>query len=654
MCGIAGYINFDGTPADAAVLEDMIGALAHRGPDEHGVYTGAGAGLAHARLSIIDLSGGRQPMASESGSLHITFNGEIFNYLELRAELIRRGRNFRTNSDTEVLLRLYEEGGEDCLGELNGQWAFAIWDERERRLFLSRDRLGVRPLFYAKTPRSLIFASEIKAIFMHPEAPREFDPVGLDEIFTLWGTVPPRTAFRGVYELPPGHSAVVKSGEMAVRRYWALDYTPEPGPPRPEGEYVEELQALLADAVRLRLRSDVPVGAYLSGGLDSTLVAALVKRSCGARFQTFSIAFDDPEFDESAYQNEAARFLDTEHEQVRLAGEEIASAFPEVVWHAEKPILRTAPAPLYLLSRLVRRSGYKVVLTGEGADEMFGGYDIFKEAKIRRFCAAHPDSKLRPLLLKRLYPYLKNIQAQPLGYLNAFFQVTEDSKSDPFLSHRPRWELTSRLKLFYSDEVKASLRGADALAAVAETVPESYFGWDWLARAQYLEASLLLPGYILSSQGDRMAMAHSVEARFPFLDHRVARFAAKLPAQLKLKALNEKYILKRAAGGLVPPAVARRKKQPYRAPEASSFFSRSSDYVTEMLSAARIRSDGIFDAAAVERLSLKVRQGGAIGIKDNMALVGILSTSLLLDQFINHFRGVQTCRQRNARSCASS
>jgi asparagine synthase (glutamine-hydrolysing) len=653
MCGIAGYVNFDGTPPDAAVLEEMIGVLAHRGPDERGIYTGCGAGLAHARLSIIDLSGGRQPMASESGSLHITFNGEIFNYLELRADLIRRGRRFLTNSDTEVLLRVYEDKGEECLNELNGQWAFAVWDERERRLFLSRDRLGVRPLFYAKTARSLIFASEIKALFMHPDAPREFDPAGLDQVLTFWGTVPPRTVFRGIYELPPGCSAVVRDGDIAVRRYWQLDYSPEPTPQRREEDCAAELRDLLEDAVRLRLRSDVPVGAYLSGGLDSTVVAALAKR-CGARLKTFSMAFDDPEFDESTYQNEATRFLDTEHEQVRLTGEAIAGAFPDVVWHAEKPILRTAPAPLYLLSRLVRRSGYKVVLTGEGADEMFGGYDIFKEAKIRRFCAARPESKLRPMLLKRLYPYLKNVQAQPLGYLNAFFQVTEQSHLDPFISHRPRWELTSRVKLFYSENLRESLREADALAAVAEAVPESYFAWDWLARAQYLEASLLLPAYILSSQGDRMAMAHSVEARFPFLDHRVVRFAAGLPAQMKLKVLNEKYIVKRAAGGLIPASVARRKKQPYRAPEAASFFARSSEYVEEMLSGPRTRADGVFDAAAVERLAAKVRRGEAIGIKDNMALVGILSTALLLDQFINHFRGTQKCRQRNARSCASS
>ena len=290
------------------------------------------------------------------------------------------------------------------------------------------------------------------------------------------------------------------------------------------------------------LRSDVPVGAYLSGGLDSTVITALARQIAGGRLRTFSVAFDDPEFDESTYQDEVVRFLETEHTQVRCSAADIARVFPDVIWHTERPIVRTAPAPLYLLSRLVRDSGYKVVLTGEGADEMFGGYDIFKEAKIRAFWAAQPESTRRPLLLKRLYPYLQNVQSQPDAYLQAFFRVA-GGVSSCFFSHGPRWQLTSRLKLLFSSDVQQELASHDAYDELKSSLPDGFESWDWFSRAQYLETAVLLPGYILSSQGDRVAMAHSVEGRFPFLDHRVVRFAASLPPRLKMKSAEREVHL---------------------------------------------------------------------------------------------------------------
>ena len=267
---------------------------------------------------------------------------------------------------------------------MNGQWAFAIWDSKRERLFLSRDRLGVRPLFYAKTPDGLIFGSEIKSLLAVPSLSRAIDLEALDELFTFWITLPPRTIFEGVSELPPGHSLVLERGELRVQSYWSLDYDPTKTPVKEE-EAKEALLELLLDATRIRLRSDVPVGAYLSGGLDSTVIAALVKQLGKTHLKTFSIAFEDKDFDESSFQNEASKYLGTDHQGVLCASENIGQVFPEVVWHTEKPVLRTAPAPLFLLSKLVRDQGYKVVLTGEGSDEILGGYDIFKEAKIRRF-----------------------------------------------------------------------------------------------------------------------------------------------------------------------------------------------------------------------------------------------------------------------------
>ena len=642
MCGIAGILNFNGRCVEPRHLARMAGQLKHRGPDDSGIYMDKSAGLAHTRLSIIDLASGQQPMHNDDHSLSIVFNGEIFNYIELRNDLLKRGVKFHTQSDTEVLLRLYEQKGEDCVHSLNGQWAFAIWDSKKERFFLSRDRLGVRPLFYTVTNDAFLFASEIKSIFAVPGISREIDPVALDQIFTFWVSIPPQTIFKNILELPPGHSLTVQNKQVDVKKYWNLDFSLTSDSlnvgPVAEERYASDLLDLLVDATRIRLRSDVPVGAYLSGGLDSSLITALIKKFTNAPLKTFSVAFDDAEFDESGYQNEVTHFLQTDHHKVHCDYEDIARVFPSVIWHTEKPILRTAPAPLYILSELVRDHGYKVVLTGEGSDEMFGGYDIFKEAKIRRFCAAQPDSAFRPLLYRRLYPYQQAMQRQPDAYLSAFFQARPQDHNSEFFSHIPRWQMTSRLKMFFSDEVKTELASQDAYDVLRNSLPAKYFNWDGFCQAQYLESAYLLPGYILSSQGDRAAMAHSVEGRFPFLDHRVVEFASKIPPSLKMKVLNEKYLLKRCAGGLLPPSITKRPKQPYRAPDGKSFFQGTPhEYVDALLSPDRVRQDGLFDSLAVEHLAKKFRNGRAIGVRDNMGFVGILSAPLVVDQFVRNF-----------------
>ncbi len=637
MCGISGFVNRHDRRVDLDQLQAMISTLAHRGPDATELVCSGAAGLAHARLSIIDLEGGRQPMSIAEGKLWITFNGEIFNYVELRQELIQKGHKFATRSDTEVILHLYQEEGEECVRRLNGQWAFAIWDVDQQKLFVSRDRMGVRPVFYTQTADSFLFASEIKALLTHPEVEAALDLEGLDQIFTFWFTLAPRTAFKNIWQLPPAHSLVVQNGKIRTYRYWNLDYSPIELPSRAgERKLSEDLLNLLLDATRIRLRSDVPVGAYLSGGLDSTVITALTHMLVGNRLRTFSVSFEDREFDEGSYQREASAFLNTQHSDIPCTYQDIAEIFPEVIRHTEQPILRTAPAPFFLLSKLVRESGFKVVLTGEGADEMLGGYDIFKEAKIRQFWGRNPSSQWRPLLLKRLYPYMDGIQRQSPAYLKKFFHVTEEDLASPFFSHLPRWELTARLKMLLSDATRAELRNASAVADLEKELPSSYRASGAFSQAEYLEAMYLLPGYILSSQGDRMAMANSVEGRYPFLDFRVVEFAAKLPPSLKMKVLNQKYLLKQAAGGMIPSSILHRHKQPYRAPDGKSFFHSPNSYVDDLLSPERIRQDGVFDAASVSALVTKFRSGRASSVKDNMALVGVLSTQLLVDQFINH------------------
>ena len=639
MCGIAGWFGRASAAVPArALVRRMIGAIAHRGPDAQGFFLDEDIALGHARLSIIDLAGGQQPMANADKSVWISFNGEIFNYVELRDELIARGHRFVTNSDTEVILQLYDELGIDCVTKLNGDFAFALWDARRRRLMLARDRMGVRPLFYTRRNGTLYFASEVKALLEVPGVSAELDPIALDQIFTFWFPLAPRTAFKGIEELKPAHVLIADPHGVDVRPYWNLEYPRlgEEGPhdARAEAAFADEVEHLLLDATRIRLRADVPVGAYLSGGLDSSLVAAAAKRIVPERLRTFSLTFESAEFDESEHQQRMVRALGTAHESVACTTGDIARLFPQAIRHGEKPILRTAPAPLLALSDLAHRNGFKVVLTGEGADEVFAGYDLFKEAKLRRFCARQPESRRRPLLFRRLYPYLPGLQAQSPEYLAAFFGAGVGPLDDPLFSHLPRLRTTAGAKAFFSRELRATLGGYDALGELRENLPAEFARWHPLSQAQYLETAYLLSSYILSSQGDRVAMAHAVEGRFPFLDHRVVELGARIAPQLKLKGLREKHILRKAAERLLPDMIANRTKQPYRAPDAAAFTGPDApDYVARRLAAADLAAAGYFDANAVERLAAKCRNGKFIGFRDNTAFVGILSTELWQREF---------------------
>jgi len=638
MCGIAGFFGWPMLPMQAQnAARNMIDAISHRGPDGQGVLVDGVATLGHARLSIIDLAAGTQPMTDEAGDLAITFNGEIFNYLELRSDLRARGVQFRTESDTEVILRLYQLKGTACVEDLNGDFAFAIWDRRRSTLMLARDRMGVRPLYYAHVGGRLCFASEIKALLRLPGLEANLDPIALDQIFTLWLTLPPRTIFENVCELPPGHVLIATPGGERIERYWSLHF-PRSGDEAPDADEdatAEELRALLTDAVRIRLRADVPVGAYLSGGLDSSVITSLAKGMAGSRLTTFSVTFESAEFDESVYQRQVVEALDTQHRSVACSAAEIGGIFPDVIRHAERPLLRTAPAPLLKLSGLVQRNEFKVVLTGEGADEVLAGYDIFKEAKVRAFCARQPSSRLRPLLFRRLYPYLPGLQAQNPVYLKAFFGSGQDLSDDPLFSHLPRFRTTSRAKAFFSGDLRSSIAGYDALAELRESLPSEFTYWDPLHQAQYLETAYLLPGYILSVQGDRMAMAHAVEGRFPFLDQRIVEYAARIPPRLKLRSLREKHILRKSMEGRLPPAVNRRTKQPYRSPDSQSFFAPTGPaYARELLSRSAIEGSRYFDPHAVEKLTRKCSVQGAVGFADNQALVGVLSTQLWDQAFV--------------------
>ena len=638
MCGIVGALNLTNPePIQEKNLRQMLAMIRHRGPDGFGIYLGEGVGLGNARLSIIDLISGNQPIGNEDGTLWIVFNGEIFNYVELRPQLEARGHRFSTSSDTEVILHLYEDYGPDCLKYLNGQFAIAIWDERDRNLFLARDRLGIRPLFYREHEGQLIFGSEIKAILAYPGVSAAIDPISMDQIFTYWTTLSPRTIFQDIFEVPPGNYLLIENGQIINNTYWSLDFSTKVDQSRATNDYLDEFEELLIDAACIRLRADVPVGAYLSGGIDSSSIAAIIRNYTNRHLDTFSIAFSDPRFDESSYQKRMAKFLGTDHQVVYTQDLDIGAIFPEVIWHAEIPLTRTAPAPMYLLSRLVQDHDYKVVLTGEGADEFLAGYNIFKEAKIRYFWAKQPESEIRPMLLKGLYPHISNLPNSTV-YLASFFGEGLTDTDAPQYSHAIRWRNTQRTKRFFSESLLHEIDTQQNNHPLTLTYPDEYMSWDALSRAQYLESSIFLPGYLLSSQGDRMAMAHSVEGRYPFLDHRVVEFCNHLPPNIKLLGLKEKYLLKRLARNWLPEEILSRPKMPYRAPIHRSFFNHNTpEYVPELLSQKWFKASGLFNPDSVNRLVDKINAGKRLGETDDMALAGILSSQLVYQQFVDDF-----------------
>ena len=643
MCGIAGFINSGKALSKAeseSILNRMMTRIFHRGPDDCGLYLETGMAMGNVRLSIIDISGGYQPLSNKDGSLWIVYNGEVFNYIELRSDLIRKGHTFRTHSDTEVILHMYEEYGSDALQYLNGQFAFAIWDNLKKECFFARDRVGIRPFFYSNVNGNLVFGSEIKSLFEFPEINRHFSKEALKEVFTFWTTLTPRTIFEGVLELPPGHYALYRDGCLEIKKFWSLQFATTTK--QFDGsctDALDQFRYLLTDSVDLRLRSDVPVAAYLSGGLDSSATTALIRKVAPGHLNTFSIGFSDNVFDETTYQQEVSKYFKTNHKSIVCTASDIADWFPKVVWHSEIPLLRTSPAPMLGLSKLVRENGIKVVITGEGADEALAGYNIFKETLIRQFWARQPQSKIRPLLLKKLYPYLPNISQASLGILRMFFGYKLESTNSTVYSHLLRWQNTSNIQKHFTSDLINQLKNYNPVEQYAERIKPEVEGISTLAKAQLIETNVFMSGYLLSSQGDRMAMANSVEGRYPFLDYRLLEFAASLPDEFKLKGMNEKFLLKELMKDKLPLSVLKRNKQAYRAPILEAFIgTKAPDYVNDMLSADSIVTCGVFNPQSVNNLINKIKTAKTPSEVDNMALVGILSTQLLFNYFIKDFR----------------
>lgn len=614
MCGIAGSMALrKGTAVDPSVLARMTRAVLHRGPDSEGVFFEDGLGLGFRRLSINDLDGGSQPMFSEDGNAVMVCNGEIFNHRQLRAELLAKGHRFRTDCDVEVLVHLYEEEGTDLLRRLNGQFAFAIYDRSLRRLFLARDHVGILPLHYAQTRDHFVFGSEAKSVLEHPGVGRTVDLTGLDQVLTFPGLVSPRTMFEGVSSLRAGHYLLVHEHTVQEFPYWDLTY-PRAGElvPEPDEYYVEKLRDLLTEAVRRRLSADVPVGFYLSGGLDSSLIAGLVGELVPPA-DSFSITFPEADIDESGYQRLMAQKVSSRHHEREFTTADIAEGLRRMVLHAETPVKETYNTCSLALASLARESGTTVILTGEGADELFGGYVGYRFDRLGRGGGRSADplaDALEDDVRRRLW-------------------------GDSSVFYERRYHAWREAKLgLYSAGVREAFREVDCLR-FPPVDPAGLAGRDPLDQRSYLDFRLRLSDHLLSDHGDRMAMAHSVEARYPFLDREVVEFATSVPGHLKVHPLGEKYVVRQAAQGLVPPEIIDREKFGFRAPGSPALLRADIEWINDMLSPSRIERQGFFDPKAVERLRVRsLTDGFEIHphYGDDLLLV-VLTFGILLDTF---------------------
>ncbi|MBT6601154.1 MAG: asparagine synthase (glutamine-hydrolyzing) [Nitrospina sp.] len=641
MCGIAGYLTLNGR-ASAGTLHQMLSTIEHRGPDGLSGFVDKQVALGTARLSIVDLEGGSQPALSENRDVCVVFNGEIYNYLEERDLLIQKGHLFSTNSEVETLLGLYTEFGPKFVERLNGQFAIAIWDGRNEALHLYRDRLGIRPLFWHRSNKGFIFASEIKSIFQHHEVAPRLNRQSIAETFRFWTNIADTSSFENIQQLPPGHHAIYKRRELIIDRYWNWPFPCEQKLLKlgSDEEYFEAFSEELSASISRRKMADVPIGVYLSGGIDSSVLALnLSEHMDGEILKTYSVTFANSDFDESSAQKIVARHLGVGNTEVLITEKSIGEVFPQVVWQAETPLFRTAPAPLFLLSRQVHEDNIKVVMTGEGADEVLLGYDLFRETAIRRFWSRAPNSDWRGSLLRRLYSYLPQYQnPRYFRMLLDFYKPHLSDKDDSHYAMAVRWANGAALESFFSEDMKSFIVANDPVQNLNAILPPSYIKSDDIDRAQWIESQSLLSNYLLSSQGDRMSMAHGVESRVPFLDHRFIEFCSRLPRKLKLRGLKDKFILRKTFAKKLPNEIINRPKVAYQAPDLKSFFvdGKAPEYVYDMLSPKRIRENGFFSETRVEQLLKKAESFklDRVSTRDNMAFMLILSTMLLDEIFV--------------------
>ncbi|MBI3895003.1 MAG: asparagine synthase (glutamine-hydrolyzing) [Acidobacteria bacterium] len=559
MCGICGIVNFDKEERiDAELLERMTNTLAHRGPDDAGYFLDGNVGLGHRRLSIIDLSGGKQPIFNEDGSAVIVFNGEIYNYADLTPPLVSQGHTFRTRCDTEVILHSYEQYGSQCVQQLRGMFAFAIWDRHNEQLFLARDRLGVKPIYFYQGAGFFAFASEIKALLELPSARCALDPEAFDLYLSLRYVPGPRTMFQGIYKLQPGHFLLFNRSGVRIQRYWDVPYDPHPRP-RAWSDTVEEFEQLLEESVRLRLMAEVPLGVFLSGGLDSsTILAVMSKITQGERIKTFSVGYGGGAAEEKSnefyYANLAATAFRAEHHEFRVNAQDFADFIPELVWHLDEPLADPSCIPLYFISKLARNY-ITVVLSGEGADELLGGYYIYRKM----------------LALERIYRSFAPLPALLAPRL-AHLMPGEARRSYLKMAGLPLESRYKGVSRGFRPELKGRLLSDGKARDPEEKLREHFLpyfrqveGRSPLDRMLYADTKIWLPDDILL-KADKMTMANALELRVPFLDHKLVEFCAGLPTKFKLHGFQDKFLLRQAMGKVLPKPILERPKKGFPVP----------------------------------------------------------------------------------------
>lgn len=627
MCGIAGILSKQHEPLEPLVNR-MLSQIVHRGPDETGIYFDNELALGTVRLAIIDVASGQQPLAIGNRFV-LGFNGAVYNYVELQQELKQLGYSFATNSDTEVVFHSLVEWGTEAFHRFDGHFAIAFYDRRDKELLLARDPFGEKPLFYTTQSGRLAFASEIKAFRALPFFEFELDPTGLSQIAWLWTTLPNQTCFKNVASVRPGHFLRYRADSIHEHRYYTL-------PPQTANESItpqearEELARLMNQSVSRRLRSDLEVASYLSGGLDSTIVSCLAHETIKDRLKTFSVSFETAGFDESAAQQQVASYLGTEHHALRISFTDIERNFRDVVRHTETALFRTAPVPMFMLSRFVRENGICVVLTGEGADEFFTGYDLFKATLFRQRFLEFESDEERASYLIGLYPYLPHFNQEAAQKLVRFFSNYTDPDL-PFFSHAMRFA-NGRL----ASQVNGNHHSLDDLSRPLQNEMNSLVGGEFsqldrISQAQALELGTLLTGYLLSSQGDRMTSANSVEGRCPFLSTELIEFAQSLPPNFKLDENGvEKKILRDTFRTQIPAEITKRRKQPYRAPDAAPFLG-NPEYVDGLIGEDLLPGTTAIDRQLAARLIQKLRRNGLAQIspREDQAFVFMLSTLIL-------------------------
>jgi asparagine synthase (glutamine-hydrolysing) len=602
MCGIAGRVNYDPfRPVDRDVLEAMTDSLAHRGPDASGYHIAPGVGLGHRRLSIIDLSTGDQPLCNEDGTIWTIFNGEIYNFADVRKELVAHGHRFKTGSDTEIIVHGYEQWGDRAVEKFRGMFAFAVWDAPRRRLVLARDRVGVKPLYYAELPSGIVFGSELKAVLEDPDVPRQWRADALDAYLTLLYIPAPATIYAGIRKLDAGHVLVAENGAVRTFRYWDLTFTGD-GDPAREGEYLERLDALLAESVALRQIADVPLGAFLSGGIDSSAVAAYMVQTSPRPPVTISVGFADAAYDELAHAKRVADHLGCEF-HARTVTPDIVSLLPKLAWHFDEPCADSSAVPTYYVSQAAREL-VTVSLSGDGGDELWAGYTRHRvEAWEQRARGTLGPASGAAAALGRALP-LSLKGARALRHL-----AVEPAQAYALKHAYGMFEPNAKARL-YSGDFAAAVRDADPFARFREIYARCLSS-DPLDRGLYVDVHTYMVDDILTKV-DRMSMAVSLEARDPLLDHHLLEFAATVPMPLKLKKGRGKYLLRKVLQRRLPAAILERGKQGFAAPIGEWLRGPLAPMAGSLLTDGRLRDRGVFDDREVTRLWHEHRAGRAV------------------------------------------